>query len=197
MRNTLLKRILLSFGLFLTLLANAPAILASGNEFDKVCDHLEKRYDAKKVKIPFMWLARAAVGIVRPAGVKSFKVTIYRDLNSNRAAIDEDMRAVMSNSFSDEWTPIVRMRSKKGNNVYINMREDGRNVRIFAVTIDDEGKAVVVRARFNPEKLVEFLEDPEIFGISLGDSNSTGPETEQTPHSAPDTERESADPQVD
>jgi hypothetical protein len=36
------------------------------------------------------------------------------------------------------------------------------------VTIDHE-EAVVVRAKFNPKKLVEFIENPRILRISLKD----------------------------
>ncbi len=143
-----------------------PQAEAKGNEFDAVCDHLKTKYQAKKVKIPFMWLARFAVGIVRPAGVKSFKVTIFRDLKFSPETLNDEMRLVMSDAFSDEWTPILRVRNRDGNQVYMNMREDGKNVKIMLVTID-KTEAVVVRAKFNPEKLAEFIENPSIFGISL------------------------------
>ena len=145
---------------------------AKGNEYDAVCDHLEERYDAKKVKIPFMWLARLAVGIVRPAGVKAFKVTIYRDLKFDDVkALNEEMKATMRDSFSDEWSPILRVRSSGGEHVYMNMREAGKNVKILMVTIDKD-EAVVVRAKFNPDKLVKFLEDPRIFGFSLSEKKT-------------------------
>ncbi|MDH3530462.1 MAG: DUF4252 domain-containing protein [Acidobacteriota bacterium] len=146
----------------------ASSTFAGGNEYDAVCDHLEEKYDAKKVKIPFMWLARIAVGIVRPAGVKAFKVTIYRNLKFSPEALNEEMKATMRNSFSAEWTPILRVRSAKGEHVYMNMREAGKNVKILMVTINQD-EAVVVRAKFNPDKLVEFLDNPRMFGFSLSE----------------------------
>lgn len=156
------------FLILLTFLLTAPATLAKSNEYDAVCDHLKNNYQAKKVRIPFMWLARAAVGIVRPAGVKSFKVTTFTDLKFSRDSLDKEMQAVMKNSFSEEWSPILRVRSRNGEQVYMNMRETGDSVNILLVSIE-KNEATVVRARFNPDKLADFLENPRIFGIRLDD----------------------------
>ncbi len=143
-----------------------PNAVAKGNEYDAVCNHLKTKYQAKKVKIPFMWLARFAVGIVRPAGVKSFKVTMFRDLQISPETLNQEMKLAMQDSFSEEWSPILRVRNRDGNQVYMNMREDGNNIKILLVTID-KTEAVVVRAKFNPEKLAEFMNNPQIFGIAL------------------------------
>lgn len=150
----------------LLLSAAVPEAAAKGSEYDAVCDHLKSKYSAKKVRIPFMWLARFAVGIVRPAGVKSFKVTAFRDLRFSPDRLDDEMKLVMREAFDDEWVPILRVRSHGGEQVYMNMREAGRNVKILLVTIDRD-EAFVVRAKFDPEKLAGFIEDPKIFGISL------------------------------
>lgn len=155
---------------FCTLTPSANAA-ANGNEYDAVCDHLKTKYHAKKVNIPFMRLARAAVGIVKPAGVKSFKVTIFEGLQFSRDTLHREMQEAMRDSFSTDWSPILRLRSKDGNQVYVNMREDGDNVKILLVSIDKD-EAVVVRAKFSPDKFASFIENPKIFGISLdGDSD--------------------------
>ena len=121
-----------------------PNAEAKGNEFDTVCNHLKTKYQAKKVKIPFMWLARFAVGVVRPAGVKSFKVTTFRNLQFSPETLNDEMKNLMSNSFDENWTPIMRVRSQTGEQVYMNMREEGNNVKILVVTIN-KNEAVVVR----------------------------------------------------
>lgn len=160
----------------LALVSAVPAAAAKpvrGNEFDAVCDFLEDRFEAKKVRIPFMWLARAAVGIVRPAGVKAFKVTIYRELKFSEGGPDGEMRSVMRDAFDEEWTPILRVIRKDGEQIYMNMREYKDNVKVLLVSIN-RNEAVVVRARFNPDKLAEFIENPEIFGIDLGGRDDDG-----------------------
>jgi hypothetical protein len=80
----------------------------------------------------------------------------------------------MKNSLSADWSPILRVRSQKGEQVYMYMREAGKSLKIMVVTID-KNQAAVIRAAFNPDKLAEFVNDPKIFGISLeGDRKQTG-----------------------
>jgi len=168
MRNRLIVSLLLL--LFVFAFVNPSAANAKDKEYDAVVNHLKSKYQAKKVKIPFMWLARFAVKIIRPAGVKSFNVTIFENLKFTRDTLDEEMQAAMKNSLSAEWQPVFRVRSRAGEQVYMYMREAGKDVKLMLVTIDKE-EAVVVRAKFNPDKLAEFINNPKIFGISLSDNN--------------------------
>ncbi|HEV8159527.1 MAG TPA: hypothetical protein VGP58_10885 [Pyrinomonadaceae bacterium] len=156
---------------FLTLAITfaVPSANAKGGEYKAVVKHLKTKYQAKKVKIPFVWLARFAVSVVRPAGVKSFSVTIFEDLKFSRETLDEEMQTAMRNSFSADWSPILRVRSRTGEQVYMYMREAGKSVKLAVVTIDKE-QAAVIRATFSPDKLAEFINNPKIFGISLDDN---------------------------
>jgi hypothetical protein len=156
-----------------------PTADAKGGEYKSVVRHLKTKYQAKKVKIPFLWLARFAVSVVRPAGVKSFSVTLFEDLKFSRETLDEEMQATMRNSFGADWSPIMRVRSRTGEQVYMYMREAGKSVKIAVVTIDKQ-QAAVIRATFNPEKLAEFINDPKIFGISLDDNNQQAKNTLKT-----------------
>ncbi len=147
----------------------APTANAKGGEYKAVVKHLKTKYQAKKVKIPFVWLARFAVSVVRPAGVKSFSVTIFEDLKFSLETLDEEMQTAMRNSFNADWSPILRVRSRNGEQVYMYMREAGKSVKLAVVTIDKE-QAAVIRATLNPDKLAEFINNPKIFGISLDDN---------------------------
>lgn len=148
----------------------APEANAKGKEYEAIVKHLKTKYKAKKVRIPFMWLARFAVGVVRPAGVKSFSVTLFQDLKFSRETLTEEMKGAMRRSLSADWSPIFHVRSREGQQAYMYMRETGNSVKIVLVTIDKQ-QAAVIRATFNPEKLAEFINDPKIFGISLNDNN--------------------------
>ena len=165
------KKILICVA-FLTLAFTyaAPTASAKGGEYKAVVKHLKTKYQAKKVKIPFIWLARFAVSVVRPAGVKSFSVTIFEDLKFSRETLDEEMQLAMKNSFGADWTSILRVRSRTGEQVYMYMREAGKSVKIAVVTIDKE-QAAIVRATFSPERLADFINNPKIFGISLDDGD--------------------------
>jgi hypothetical protein len=138
-------------------------------EYKSVVRHLKTKYRAKKVKIPFIWLARFAVSVARPAGVKSFSVTLFEDLKFSRETIDKEMQSILRTSFDADWSPIFRARSAEGQQAYMYMREEGKSVRIALITIEKEN-AAVIRATFSPEKLAEFINDPKIFGISLNDT---------------------------
>ena len=149
----------------------APTTFAKPNEFEVIANHLKTNYKAKKVSIPFMWLARAAVKIVRPAGVKSFNVTLFEGLKVSKETLDKEMRGAMRSSFGPEWSSVFNVRSHDGEQAYMYMREEGKNVKIALVTIDGED-AAVIKATFSPEKLVEFINNPRILGVSLSDNDA-------------------------
>lgn len=148
----------------------APTTNAKDKEYDAIMKHLQTAYQAKKVKIPFMWLARFAVRIVKPAGVRSFSFTVFENLKFSRESLDSEMQLAMRNALSPDWCPILRVRSRDSEQVYAYLREDGKNVKMMLVTINQD-QATLIRATFNPEKLAEFINNPKIFGISIGDNN--------------------------
>ena len=152
------------------IIVSSPVAHAKTSEYEKIVKHLKTNYRAKKVNIPFMWLAKFAVKVVRPAGVKSFNVTLFQDLQFSRDTLDLEMRTALENSFGPEWTPVFRVRSRNGQNAYMYLREDGKNVKITVVTVE-KNEAAVIRATFSPEKLAQFINEPKIFGISLSDGS--------------------------
>jgi hypothetical protein len=153
--------------------AAVEAANAKPSEYELIVRHLKTKYRAKKVKIPFMFLARFAVSIVRPAGVKSFSITLFEDLKFSKETLDQEMQEAMRSSFGEGWSPILRIRSRTGEQVYMYMRDAGNNVvKISLVTIDKQN-AAIIRATINPDKLAEFMNNPKIFGISLDDGNKT------------------------
>lgn len=165
-----LKRYLFaSILLFMFTAAPVTNVYGGGKEYEAVVKHLKTKYQAKKVKIPMIWLARFAVRMVRPAGVKSFSITTFENLKFTRETLDVEMQMALKNSFSALWSPIFRARSRKGEQAYMYAREDGNSVKVMVVTINED-KATVIRAAFSPEKLADFVNDPKIMGISLDDN---------------------------
>ncbi|HEX8196666.1 MAG TPA: hypothetical protein VF571_10805 [Pyrinomonadaceae bacterium] len=165
-----LKRYLFA-SILLVMFIAAPVtnVYAGGKEYEAVVKHLKTKYKAKKVKIPMIWLARFAVRMVRPAGVKSFSITTFENLQFTRETLDVEMQMALKNSFSALWSPVFRVRSRKGEQAYMYAREDGNSVKVMVVTINED-KATVIRAAFSPEKLADFVNDPKIMGISLDDN---------------------------
>jgi hypothetical protein len=173
MRSTK-KTIAPLFALFLALAFTAPPAHGRDGGYDQIVNHLKSRYQAKKVNIPFMWLARMAVRVVRPAGVKSFSLTVFDNLRFSRETLDQEMQAAMRNSLEKDWRSILRVRSREQEQVYMYTRESGDDIKVMLVTIDKD-EAVVIRAKFDPEKFAEFISDPKLFGISIDDRERQRP----------------------
>ena len=163
----LITQTLIAFVMTATLLAAIPQTARAGDaEFDAITKHLKLFYNARRVSIPFLGLANFFVKIVRPAGVKSFKVAIFEDLNFTPGKTDSELGTVMRNALSPEWQPLVRIRSREGERVYVYAREAGENIKLMVVTID-RSDAVVARVKLSPKRLSEFLNNPKILGISV------------------------------
>ena len=146
--------------------AAAPAARADDPEFDAITSRLKSHFNAHRVSIPFLGLANFFVRVVRPAGVKSFKVAIFENLNFTPGQTTSAFNALMRDALSPEWQPLVRVRSRGGEQVYVYAREDGENVKLMVVTID-QTDAVVARVKVSPKRLAEFLRDPKILGICI------------------------------
>ena len=115
-----------------------------------------------------MWAARAIVSVAKPAGVKSFSLTVFNDLKFSYETVDNEMSAAMRNSYGPEWSEIFHVRSRTGQQAYLYLREAGKNVKVVLVTVEKEN-AAVIRATFSPEKVADFINDPKLFGLSLDD----------------------------
>jgi hypothetical protein len=137
--------------------AALPAVAAAGDkEFDAVVRHIQTQYHAKKQdSLPF--IARVALKFVHPAGVKSFKLTTLEQISG--ASGDAGLGAVVREKLSDDWHPLVRIYSRKEREqTYVYMRESGRDVELFVVTVDDE-QATVVKAKLDVDSLADFVAD--------------------------------------
>ncbi|HST53106.1 MAG TPA: hypothetical protein VLJ61_13945 [Pyrinomonadaceae bacterium] len=149
--------------LFLLCLAAAPAF-AKDNDFDAVVKSVKVNCGGKKMHVPFLGLAGFATKLVRPAGVKSFKLAMFESVKVGDAhALGEDLRRALG----EGWSPLVRARTRDGQ-AYVYYRESGDDLKLIVVVLGD-GQATVARVRLNPQALAKFAEDPQILGISLGD----------------------------
>lgn len=155
---TLALAVALSFG-YTTARADDPA-------FDAIARHLKSQYRARKRRVPFMGLANFAVKLVHPAGVKSIKVAIFEELDHVPAAGNNELSAIMRSALSPQWQPLVRIRSRDGEQMYVYATDEGNSVKLLVVSIDGQD-AFIARVKLSPEKLKEFLENPKILGISL------------------------------
>ena len=136
----LFKHSLAAFILAATTLFAAPQTArASDPEFDSITNHLKLHYNARRVHIPFLGLANFFVKIVRPAGVKSFKVAVFENLNFTPKESDSGLALVMRNALSADWQQMVRVRSRDAT---------GRAVRLrgYRIVLRSTGISPLLRA---------------------------------------------------
>jgi len=168
------KRIFFHTLILSLMMLSAPTALA-GDDFGNITKNIEKHYNTKKKKIPFLGLAGFFVKVTRPAGVKNFKLAIYEDQNFVRGRRDIEFDRAFRKSISKKWTPMVRSNSLAASNrTYLYTKQDGKDIEILSVTFTPR-QAIVAQAKINPDALVKFMENPQIFGISLGNGTSGNP----------------------
>lgn len=145
--------------------------LAKGKGFKDVVKHIENNYGAKKVRIPFLGLANFAVKMIRPAGVKGFKLAVFEDQNFSAREGAASFDAVMREAYDKDWRPMVQVSSKRNgaSHTFIYVRSSGKDVQ-FALAVLEDREAVVLEVKFNPDAAARFLENPKIMGVSLGKS---------------------------
>jgi hypothetical protein len=150
--------------LLLAFVFSAP-VTARADEFDSVVKNVRAACGGKKVRIPFLGLAGFATKLVRPAGVKSFKLAVFEDVT--RAGDVFGLGAAIGQSLGPEWRPLVRVRAGRGaEQTHVYVRDAGDDLKLMIVTLDGE-QATVIRAKVNPEALARFARDPKILGVSL------------------------------
>jgi len=156
--------------IFISLAAGSAS--AGDNSFSSIVRHIKSNYRARQQGFfGAMMLARFAVKIVRPAGVKNFKMAYLKNLDFSDQPGRTEFQAAARNVISSEWQPLVQYNSIKQNqytHVYYTQEKD--HVKLLVVTLQKD-EAIIVQTKFSPDKLSKFIDDPRIMGISLKDKN--------------------------
>ena len=163
------RRVRLVWPLLLVLLITGfGAIQASAkdSEYDAVVNHLRERFHAKKQGIPFLGLARFAVKLIKPAGVKSFNITLFEDLRFESPERGRVLRQTLPELLKDGWSPLIRVSELNGDQSFVYAHEAGDDIKLMIVNIEADS-AAVIRVKLSPETLVKFLQDPKILGITV------------------------------
>ena len=150
--------------LLVTLLA-APAA-AGDAEFHAIVRGVESGYGVRRVHIPLFGLARFAINIAQPEGVKDFDMAIFETPDgpppdSNR------FDSIVKRAGGERWSCVIRVRSRRSHEwVYIYARPEGRDWRMLIATFEPS-ETVILEARVDAEFLANALDDPERAGRSL------------------------------
>jgi hypothetical protein len=179
----------------------APLSVAAGDKsFSSVVKHIKSNYKAKQQGFfGMVMIARLAVKVVKPAGVKNFKVAMLKELDYSRGPRpgQGEFHTFIRSKIDPVWSPLVEYSSPRQKQwTYVYASQDKGDVRVLVVTLQQE-QAFIVQTKFSPEKLIEFMNDPKIMGISL---KSEQPPKDYQPadedESDDDDEEEEAKPPV-
>jgi hypothetical protein len=170
------KRLLTRFSLTVILVTLAPiASLAGDESFSQVVKHIKSNYRAKQQGFfGAMMLARFAVKVIKPAGVKNFKLVLLRDLDYTEAPSPRNghFHSFIKEKIDPRWTPLIQYSSPREKQwTYAFIAQEKDDVKVLVVTLQ-RNDAVVFQTKFSPAKLVEFMNNPQIMGISLGENKS-------------------------
>ena len=171
------KRFLTRLFVVVALVSLAPVVALGGDEsFNSIVKHIKSNYNAKQQGFfGAMMLARFAVKIIKPAGVKNFKMTLLRDLDYSHAPAPEDghFHSFIRSKIDPQWVPLVEYSSPRERQwSYVYVTRENEDVKILVVTLQQHD-AVVLQTKFSPEKLAEFMNNPQIMGISLNSDKTS------------------------
>jgi len=165
-----------ALGLALALLASVA--LADDKSYSQVIKHIKSNYRAKQQGFfGMMMLARFAVKFIKPAGVKNFKLTMLRELDYSNGPSPEskDFHAFLRSKIEPEWMPLVAYSAPREQQwTYVYALQEKEDLKLLVVTVQKQD-AVVLQTKFNPSKLVEFMNNPQIMGMSLKDDHGQKP----------------------
>ncbi len=147
-----MKRSLALFALAI-LLAASPAAA----QFKQVANRIASESGMSREYVPGFGLARLAVRVIHPDGVRDLKLAIF---NSASATRDFDADSILGASLDKAWQPLVRFadrRSGEQGAIYAKPAGDGEvSLMIFSTDADD---SVLVEMRIDPARLAEIVDD--------------------------------------
>ncbi len=107
------------------------------------------------------WFAGIATKVARPEGVKSLRMAIFEDQDFTPRDGEAQFEQAVAGALQEDWQPLVRVRSNRdGERTYIYAREQGKDVRMFIVTIE-ASEAVVLEVKMNAEKFAQMVDEPK------------------------------------
>ena len=169
------KRLLARMSITVVLLILTPVVALAGDEsFSTVVKHIKTNYHAKQQGFfGAMMIARFAVKVIKPAGVKNFKLVLLKDLDYSDTPTPKagQFHSFIQDKIDPCWTPLLQYSSPREKQwTYAFITREKEDVKVLVITLQEQN-AVVLQTKFSPAKLVEFMNNPQIMGISLNNEN--------------------------
>ena len=154
--TTVVRAVALALALALT----ATVARAGEKDFDLAVDQIKQQYHGKKLGGFGMFLARVAVKMAKPAGVKSFKFAVFEELSGVEDG--QALQAALRDGLASSWRPLVRTYSRREREqTYVYVRPKDKDFEVLVVAVDDT-EATVVKARIDPVEAAKWIEDKQV-----------------------------------
>jgi hypothetical protein len=140
------------------LLLTAVTLPLHAGGFADVARALDAQRGVKKIWIPFLGVARFAVRMVHPEGVRDFQLAVFEGAEN----VDpKTLQQLMRDKIGPGFHPLVQVRSKKSAEwSFIYARPHGKNrVELVILAHDDEDTALV-RVDVDADILAKELDNP-------------------------------------
>ena len=157
------------------------AAFADDNSFSSVVKHIESQYNGKRQgTYGGVTFGRFLVKLIKPAGVKNFKLVYFKTVEFPDGSSKRGMNfhTAVRSRINKEWTPLVQYSSPAERQwTYVYAHFLTKDVKVLVVALQKE-QAFIIQTKFSPEKLIEFMNNPKIMGISLKGNSNNQPSTE-------------------
>jgi hypothetical protein len=129
--------------------------------FAAVARALDSQSGVKKIWIPFLGVARFAVRMVHPEGVRDFQLAVFKGIDNVEPA---KVQQIMREKIGAGYTPLVQVRSKKrggdGEFAFIYARPHSNNRIELVILAHDDEETALVRVDVDADKLARELDNP-------------------------------------
>ncbi|HEY6329954.1 MAG TPA: VWA domain-containing protein, partial [Blastocatellia bacterium] len=154
-------------GLAAFVVLTVPVARAASDPYSRVVENLETQYHARPKRIPLLGVGNFVLKFWHPAGVKNVQFAILEDAELYDHARGNRFDSVVEAAAGGQWHPVVREFSRKDNQwVYVYHFGESKDAKLLVVALDPKN-AIVAQVKFDPVKLAEFVQNPQIFGHSL------------------------------
>lgn len=145
------------------LLVALPA-RAGDKEFDQLVSRLRTHYQKAPMGTGFLgFIARC----FSPSGVSGLRMAIFEDVQGTKHALGEDFDAFVQRTVGPDRTPMIRVSRRNGERVFIYLQPKGNQAELLLVAAEAHD-AVVMKMRLDPERLQEWMDNPEGMARSKG-----------------------------
>ena len=135
----------------------ALAAPAAHADFSAIARAIDAQRGVSRIWIPFLGVARVAVWLVQPEGVRDFQLVTFRGADKVDAAA---LQAIMHANAGQGFVPLVQARSRRTGEwsfIYARPMKDGKHVELMVLAHDDEN-TVLVRVEADTSVIAHEME---------------------------------------